>query len=583
MNFGVNNKYIFVSKVFFTLIFILTVATPNISHGASASMFLSPTTSSYTVGNNFSVVVKVNTGGSAINAAEGKVVFDTNKLTLRSISKSGSIFSLWTTEPGETSPGNIEFGGGIPNPGYTGSSGTIITLNFRANEPGNTTVSFVSGAVLANDGLGTNILSTLGGGSYSLNPGSIIPTPTQTTDDTPLTSGVPQAPKIISSTHPNSDMWYSKSTAEFEWSNPADVTAVRLLVGKIANATPNVLYQPPVEKKTVAELEDGVWYFHVRLKNGSGWGETAHFPVRVDTTAPKQFEIKLVNSIPPTLNFETVDATSGVAQYEIQIDGGESLFLKASEISPSAYVLKGINPGDHKILVKAIDKAGNSTLSSGSIIVEGIEAPVILEYPDRISEGGQLSIKGSALSNKKIVVSIRKDGDNNKITGTTESLGDGTWRYVYVGELARGSYMVSAFAEDSRGVRSYDSNQVSFLVSPPLFLKFGKIAIDYLTTMITLIILIVVLIGGVFYLWYAVTNWKKNLRKEVGEAEDSINHAFRELYLDLQEQFDLLEDAKSKRDLTAEEKRILKRMEENLDIAEKFIKKEVRDIKKQVE
>jgi len=577
-------KATFVLLIILTLAFssFLTLQVPR-AEAASATIFLTPTASSYTVGKTFPVKIKVNTGGSSINAAQGKISFDSQRLSLVRISKSGSIFSLWTNEPEEKSEGIIEFGGGVPNPGFIGSSGTIVTLTFRANEPGDTSVNFISGAVLANDGKGTNILSSLGGAKYSLNPLSFIPSIQAPVETSP---GTPAAPRIISSTHPDPDSWYRESTADFEWSVPGEISGLRLLIGKISTSLPTVLYEPPIDKKRIEDLEDGIWYFHARFRNSNGWGQVAHFPVKVDTVPPKQFQISVDGGDDPTnpspnLFFQAVDATSGIAEYQIQIGDEESFSIAPSEVSTGFYKSRAIKPGKHEILIKAIDRAGNLTLATVNVTIEGIEAPIITDYPSRVTQGNDLTVDGTSLPDVKIIVSIEKDGEEAG-RGNTKADSRGEWKYNHSGDLLRGNYTMVAIAEDSRGAQSFPSDTVSFSVSSPLFLKFGKVAIDYLTTMITLIILIVLFVGGIFYGWYAVTGWRKRLRKEVREAEDAVTGAFRELYDDIQEQFETLEDAKSQQSLTKEEKEILQRTKKNLKIAEKFIKKEIKDIEKEV-
>ncbi|GAI10412.1 unnamed protein product, partial [marine sediment metagenome] len=138
----------------------------NEAQGASVSLYLSPSSGTYTVGSTFPVAVKVNSGGYAINAAEGVLVFNTKELEVVSVSKSSSIFSLWTTEPTfSNSTGNITFGGGTPDK-FTGTSGTIITITFKAKANASAKVTFSSGSVLAADGKGTNVLDNMVSGTY---------------------------------------------------------------------------------------------------------------------------------------------------------------------------------------------------------------------------------------------------------------------------------------------------------------------------------------------------------------------------------------------------------------------------------
>src|SRR3989344_3564741 len=162
-----NLKFRKKNSIFFCLFllssFYFLFSVPLKAEAANASLYLSPSTGNYTVGNNFSVQVKVNTGGMAINASDGSLVFDPDKLEVKNLSKESSIFSLWVQEPiFSNSLGTINFAGGKPSPGYSGSAGTISTIFFRAKTAGQTNLSFAAGSILADDGKGTNILANMG-------------------------------------------------------------------------------------------------------------------------------------------------------------------------------------------------------------------------------------------------------------------------------------------------------------------------------------------------------------------------------------------------------------------------------------
>lgn len=143
-----------------TLLFLLLGFLPVSADAAALSFF--PSSDSYGVGDTFSVNVYVESTDQAMNAASGVVSFPTDSLEVVSLSKTGSIFSLWIDEPFfSNSAGAIGFEGIVLNPGFTGASGKIITITFRAKSEGQASLSFSSGSVLANDGLGTSILNNL--------------------------------------------------------------------------------------------------------------------------------------------------------------------------------------------------------------------------------------------------------------------------------------------------------------------------------------------------------------------------------------------------------------------------------------
>ena len=227
-------------------------------------MYFSPSSGSYIVGSTLSVSVYVSSADQAMNAASGVISFPTDKLAVDSLSKSSSIFSLWVQEPSfSNSAGTVNFEGIALNPGFTGASGKLLTVNFKVTAAGAALLNFSSGSVLANDGQGTNILTNLGNADFSLGgAGPSVPEATTPSE----AAGTPAAPQISSPTHPDPNKWYANNNPKFTWDVSKDITGVRLLVGKIPQAIPTVYYSPAINSKEVSNLENGVWYFHVRLK-----------------------------------------------------------------------------------------------------------------------------------------------------------------------------------------------------------------------------------------------------------------------------------------------------------------------------
>jgi len=83
---------------------------------ADGSFFLSPHVATYAAGSSFTMNLVMGTGGQAINAGQASITYPTDLLEVVSVSRSGSIFTLWPVEPA-ASGGQISFAGGVPNPG----------------------------------------------------------------------------------------------------------------------------------------------------------------------------------------------------------------------------------------------------------------------------------------------------------------------------------------------------------------------------------------------------------------------------------------------------------------------------------
>ena len=291
----------------------------------AASLYFSPSSSSYTVGSTIPLNVYVASIDQAMNAASGVISFPPDKLEVASISKGGSIITLWVHEPSFSNrTGKINFEGIVLSPGFIGDDGKAITINFKVKAAGNAVLDFSSGSVLANDGQGTNILTRLGTANLSLG-GAASQAPESTTPAELI--GTPTAPKISSPTHPDTNKWYALNDAKFTWPLPADVVASRLLAGGAPQSVPTITYIPAINSKEVSDLADGVWYFHVRLKNKAGWGGISHFRFQIDTEKPSSFDIQEISRKDKTdprarFKFNAKDKTSGIDHYEVQIDEG---------------------------------------------------------------------------------------------------------------------------------------------------------------------------------------------------------------------------------------------------------------------
>ncbi|MCX6781710.1 MAG: cohesin domain-containing protein [Candidatus Magasanikbacteria bacterium] len=135
----------------------------------AASLYLSPSSGSYRVGQTFQVAVFVSSADQAMNTAQALVSFPPDKLEAVSVSTNNSIFSLMVENPRFTNnAGRINFSGIGLNPGYVGSHGRLVTINFKAKSIGQAKVSITNGQLLANDGDGSSIPISLGSGAYTI-------------------------------------------------------------------------------------------------------------------------------------------------------------------------------------------------------------------------------------------------------------------------------------------------------------------------------------------------------------------------------------------------------------------------------
>ena len=189
-------KYLIVGVTIFIIGFLFRSNVVN-----AATLNFSPSSGNFTVGNIFTVNILVNTQSVPVNNAEVVVNFPKDLLEVISISKSGSIFSLWVEEPNfSNNSGTISFNGGVPTPGFNGSTGKALSVVFRVKKIGSASVIFSSASVRANDGLGTDVLTGKNQANFIGLGGAEPSVPEATTPSE--TAGAPAAPQISSPTHP---------------------------------------------------------------------------------------------------------------------------------------------------------------------------------------------------------------------------------------------------------------------------------------------------------------------------------------------------------------------------------------------
>ncbi len=367
--------------------------------------------STYEVGDTIVANIILSSASQSANAVSGILNFPTDYLQVNSLSKIGSVINLWVQEPAfSNTSGRVSFEGAILNPGFTGGSGRVLTVSFRARQAGKVNLSFSTGSILANDGEGTSILRTLGRTSFTIQP---------VTKEKKKESPAPTKP---------------------ETKKAEPVIAPTLIVDESPALEVRELKTPERNNRTSFIIIGG-------------------------------------------------SRNSVIDRYEIQLDDGSVLILPWG--SSPVYNTPALEQGGHLIIVTAIDREGNQT-----------------------------------------------------------------------------------------------ERQLTFTISPALsghlLFRWGNSLLTVMSVLVPLAILLAILILVLSSTKQNVTLLKRRLRKEVAEAEAGLHKAFDLIREDLQDQVRLLNKAKTKRKLSAAETKLLKTLKNDLTQAEKFIKKEIDDIDKQI-
>ena len=573
----------------------LLLSLNNYAAAQNGSLYLSPSSGNVSVGQTFSIVLRVNTGGTAINAAEGSVVFDQAKLSVTSVSKSGSVFTIWAEEPKfSNAEGTVSFGGGVPNPGYSGSNGTVITINFRARTAtsinGVTDISIVSGGILANDGYGTNILASLGKATYTIAPGVItpVPAPGEPEVSVPTLSKV----SIISPTHPDSSKWYSSNNPLFRWDVPSGISEVILVLSRRANSPPIISYSPPISERLLDDLDEGEWYLNARFRTAAGLGPTTSFKFNIDTEPPSAFSVTRLDTKDPTnprpeLLFESSDETSGIDHYELSVNEGEPTNILADEAGQS-YTMPLQTPGEKNIEIKAFDRAGNIALARLTIQIESIEVPRLDRVSVKVREGQPLVVEGTAKPNQKVLIYVVHENDkpSARIVNTVyaghngdeykvyEAVADANGRFTLaITNLPAGKYKLYVKAQDERGAVSDPSNEQPIEVRGGFWdfifrifdwligtLSGGALFIAFLMALVGLILALIKLFEDQIRKWWRIVNKRRKIKGGEKRSTRTLTH----IKSDIKKELEILNSISKNRRLTLQEKYLKSRLERDL-------------------
>ncbi|OHA21791.1 MAG: hypothetical protein A2849_02550 [Candidatus Taylorbacteria bacterium RIFCSPHIGHO2_01_FULL_51_15] len=569
-NLKINEPILLFAVSFFILLFPFSIA-------SAATLNFSPPSGSHNVGSTFSTNVIVESTDQAMNAVSGVISFPWDKLEVVSISKQGSILSLWPAEPSfSNSAGTINFEGIVLNPGYTGASGKILTITFRVRNSGTANVSFSSGSVLANDGTGANILNGMRVAVFTFASAGATPLAPQVE----VSAATGNTLSITSTTHPDETEWYADNTPEFSWNLPSGVLEVRTLIGKNPSGAPSVSYLSPISKKKIDELPDGTYYFALQVRTKVGWGSVSRYRVNIDTTPPKPFSITFPHGNKgwepqPVALFNTTDGESGVSHYDIKI-GNEAKPIKIAPVAESnPYVIPAQIPGTYTLLVTAVDNAGNVRNGSADFTIESIDAPTISYYPDTIEEGDILKIRGATYPGADIIAYIR-EGDTLVSEESSKSNSFGDFSLIATKRLDPGVYTFTLRVKDLRGAQSAETAPFTISVKPGLVTGLVGSMWKYFSASLLILLMLGILVWVSARLWFRIPHTIARMRREAREAEKVSEKAFRVLRDGVQKHLARLR--KVSRKLTAEETEFLEQFEKKLEEAEEIIAKEIQDI-----
>jgi uncharacterized protein YnzC (UPF0291/DUF896 family) len=228
-----------------------------------------------------------------------------------------------------------------------------------------------------------------------------------------------------------------------------------------------------------------------------------------------------------------------------------------------------------------VDGAGNFLTNVAEFFVDSIDSPVITEYPQELQSKEAFIVRGTTYSAAQIILSLQSEkGDTQTYVTTADH--NGNFTYIHEDKLRDGVYTMWAEAVDQRGARSNPTQKYTIVVQQPHWWKIGTLTANILSVIIPLLALIFFLAFGLWFSWHKFMKMRKRVRKEVGEAEDVLSQSFDALRKSVASRINTLEKTGKRRKLTAAETRLIRQLKKDLTAAEKSVRKEIKDIARQV-
>ena len=146
-------------------------------------------------------------------------------------------------------------------------------------------------------------------------------------------SSVP-APKIFSSSHPHSEKWSADNSPIIEWATDEALSGIAgysFAWDHAPSTTPDEEVDLTEEENWFRkeQVEDGVWYFHLRAKDKAGnVSEAAHYQIKIDAGIPAPPKITSPTHPPAAwtansmveLNWQLPDSVSGIKDISFLFD-----------------------------------------------------------------------------------------------------------------------------------------------------------------------------------------------------------------------------------------------------------------------
>ena len=248
-----------------------------------------------------------------------------------------------------------------PNPGFSGSVGTVAELLIRPLRVGEISFNFGKDTqVLANDGLGTDVLRVTTDGYYHATRQGFVK------------ADINQPLPVFSPSHPNSNRWYQNRAIQLSWPQLASGAYHYELTGSTAGDRDSFAATTISNYLDLTLTEDGVYFFTLQAQDEAGQrGPVSFFRIMVDATPPEPPEILASEKVVRRgdvvrFDFSARDGLSGVQPiFFVSIDGG--VFLPVQPL----FFVPFLAAKEYTMTVRVFDQANN--FSDSSIVIKVVK------------------------------------------------------------------------------------------------------------------------------------------------------------------------------------------------------------------
>lgn len=324
----------------------------------NSTIELSPDADMFDLTNEQRITIKITSGGESINAAQAVLQYDPMFARVEDILMDTSFCNAGNLieKSIDNQKGEVVISCIKPN-GFFADKATLAELLIQPIRTGQFNVRFGPDTqVLANDGLGTNVLRTMGDGSYRIVD--------------PRTGRRETAPALFSQSHPNAARWYSNTHVSINWDRAVDNESFAYAFDQTPDTIPDGTQVTVNTYMDIAVQKDGIYYFHLSPQYTDGTGPTRHLKVMIDTTPP----------YPPNIKSSATDVRSGeIVRFQLSNNGDnlsglqKNFYVQFDDgiLLPSLPQLSipFLKKGVHKITVRVFDNAENISDSSTEITV----------------------------------------------------------------------------------------------------------------------------------------------------------------------------------------------------------------------